>query len=183
MSYLTELNALVTRRQQADSARGTTEEEQRKMFKQVATSLLQCAIWLYYDEYNEITAYCVACSGEFVGTQPLARIDIRETPVVTVKSSSFVAMVRDICSTNREWHIERKELKALLAARSSKATLLARMKPVAEKLGKHIRAKRVDDGFRQHRCFVFPLEALVRLAGLDMTDLMPDKSQFKLMEK
>lgn len=180
MSYLTELNSLVSeKRKEVAKTREPTEADYTGMYRQIAESLLRSSIWVKYDSYSEMDATFIAHPGDKFHVDMIARVDMREVPIVTVRSVSMFAMAREVCFNTTGWYLERSALIEDLRIRQSKVVMLAGLRHLDGDLHKYFPKGLVAECRVQHRCLIFPLEELAKRAGMTLMDIMPSSTLSK----
>jgi len=176
MSYLTELNSLVSeKRREAGEPSKSTEVDPKFVYAEIAREVLQCCIWVSYDEYNDICSAQVKCGPDKFSPNMLTRVDLRDNPVVTVRSIHMLETAREVCFNVSGGLLQRSRLVSDLHMRNSKVIPLAGLRSLDVELCKHCPSKLVREARIQQRCFIFQLEELARRAGKTLSDLIPDE--------
>lgn len=170
-AYIKELGSLVSR--QGASA-GGEKLARSQLYRQLAEQLFGASVWVTHTPYGQPNKVYLSCTHPREEVKVLCRVNLRDpVPYIIVRSTSFVALAKDICFNTSGHLIERKHLKSALKLQFSKVVLLAGLRDLPE-LQKHVPGKVLADARMQHRCCFFELRVLAEQAQTPLRDLVPD---------
>lgn len=177
MSYLSELNNLVAQRRSGNTADGDgpTPFQPEAIYAGLLNRLLRKCVWVGYDMYGEITGVHVEHPERSDPSDPVARVDLKHTPILTARSMPMFNLVWRLCAQHGRGSLERQQVAADLKIRQSKVVLSANLRPYDGPMIAAFGLPAVDDTRRQHRCVIFPLEELAREAGTKVEKLVPNR--------
>lgn len=171
MSYLTELNAMVSN----GDKHGTKAIGVTNVYSALLGHLTSNCVWVGYDAYSSIdNVLVVATKAKWASGTFVSRIDLHVEPIVVTRSAKMFALVQDLCLNRGGGFLERKTIKSDLQIRQSKHVLSAGLRPYDHLLEEKFATRVVEEMREQQRCVTFPLRNLVEKAGAKLSEIVPD---------
>lgn len=177
MSYLEELNNLVSQRRSDSGAVAKPKAVDPKVFyTTLLEELTNYSVWVKYDRYKRVSGIDVSAEGSTDPDRPVFRVDMHPDPIVSASSAKTLALVTRLCSNTGVGFISRSTLVANLQMRRAKLVLGAGLRPYDATLQLHFRGD-YNQLFAQQRCLIFPLKELTQRAGLPLPDYLEVRSK------